>query len=66
MTEQERTIGRLEAQVGDLREDVKNLHTDLAEIKELVQMGRGAKWAIGFMAAIIGFVSSQAKAWLAP
>lgn len=63
MTEQERTIGRLEAQVSDLRDDVKSLHEDLAEIKALVQMGHGAKWAIGAMAALIGFVSSQAKAW---
>ena len=64
MTEQERVIGRLEAQVADLREDVKKLHHDLSEIKELVQMGKGARWAIGIMAALIGFASSKAQAWL--
>lgn len=62
MTDHERTIGRLEAQVDHLRGQVAEMDKKLDTVLALVEQGKGAKWAIGIVAAIVGALSSYVSA----
>jgi hypothetical protein len=63
MTDQERTIGRLEAHVEQLRSQVAKQDEKLDAILALVEQGRGAKWAVGAMSAAFGGVGGLLVAW---
>lgn len=54
MTDQERTIGRLEAHVDDLREEVRALRQDIGDLKALVEQGRGVRWVLTALAGVTG------------
>ncbi len=60
MTDHDKTIGRLEAHVDDLRTEVKAMREDIAELKSLVEQARGAKWLIGLTAGLLSFGSAIA------
>lgn len=65
MTEtDERTLGRLEAHVQDLRHDVRNLSQRVDVLAALVEQGKGAKWAAGITWGLAGALAS-AGAWAA-
>jgi hypothetical protein len=64
MTDHERTIGRLEAHVDDLRAEVKAMRGDIGELKALVEQARGARWLGQVIAGVIGAVASGI-AWAA-
>ena len=64
MTDHDKTIGRLEAHVDDLRADVRALRDDVAELKELVQQAKGAKAAATWIAGLFGGAGGLAAAWL--
>jgi len=64
MTESDgRTLGRLEAHVADLRQDVRNLEKQVAELVALVERGRGAKFMFAAIASAFGGAGSLAAAW---
>ena len=60
MTDQERTIGRLEARVEDLRHDVQQLTSEVRQLTDLVAQVRGARWAVGLTAGFLSFLSTMA------
>lgn len=55
---EERSIGRLEAQVAHLTASVAQINHKLDAIQALVDRGAGAKWAIGLIAAVVGSIAS--------
>jgi hypothetical protein len=63
VTDEQRTIGRLEAQVDRLRADVAALDSKLDAITSLVQQAQGARWAVGVIGAISGAAAS-AGVWV--
>lgn len=63
MTDEQRTIGRLEAQVDRLRGDVAEIDRKLDAIASLVQQAQGARWAVGIIGAISGAAAS-AGVWM--
>jgi hypothetical protein len=65
MTDHDKTIGRLEAHVDDLRAEVRAMRVDISELKDLVQQARGAKAAIAWVAGLFGGASGLAAAWFA-
>ncbi len=58
MTDHDKTIGRLEAHVDDLRTEVRAMRDDIGELKALVEQARGAKWLIGLTAGLLSFGST--------
>ena len=64
MTEHERTIGRLEAQVARLQTDVSDMDKKLDQIVALVEQGRGAKAMFAAISAAFGGVGAMLSAWL--
>lgn len=64
MTDHDKTIGRLEAHVDDLRAEVRAMREDIGELKELVQQARGAKAAATWIAGLFGGAGGLATAWL--
>lgn len=66
MTEKdERTIGRLEAHVEDLRGDVRAMREDIADLKAMVEQAKGARVAVATLASAFGGVGGLMTAWLA-
>lgn len=65
MTEDQRTIGRLEAHVDDLRTEVRGMREDINGLKALVEQGKGAKAVLLFLAGLVGSSLTFAGAWAA-
>lgn len=61
----ERTIGRLEAHVEDLRAEVRAMRQDIAAMKALVEQARGARWLLTAAAAVAGGITALAAEWAA-
>jgi hypothetical protein len=64
VTDHDKTIGRLEAHVDDLRADVRALRADIGELKELVQQAKGAKAMAAWLAGLFGGAGGLLAAWL--
>lgn len=60
MTDHDKTVGRLEAHVDDLRLEVRAMREDIGELKALVEQAKGAKWLIGLTAGLLSFGSTLA------
>jgi hypothetical protein len=56
MTDEQRTIGRLEAHVEQLRAQVAEQDKKLDAIIALVEQGKGARWALTALASISGVI----------
>lgn len=65
MTDQERTIGRLEAHVEQLRAQVAEQDRKLDAILALVEQGKGAKTAAIWISGLFGGAGGLVTAWLA-
>jgi phage shock protein A len=63
MTDHDKTIGRLEAHVDDLRADVRAMRQDVQELKDLVQQARGARAALAALSAAFGGAGAMVAAW---
>lgn len=61
----QRTLGRLEGYVYDLRHDVKNLEQQVSALVALVERGKGARLMASAVASAFGGIGGLATAWLA-
>lgn len=60
---EERTIGRLEAHVQDLRRDVGDIKRDVVDLKNLVQQAKGVRAGLTVMVWMIGAVGGVLSSW---
>jgi hypothetical protein len=66
MTESdERTLGRLEAHVADLRHDVKNLEQQVTALVAVMERVKGARIMASAIASAFGGAGGLLTAWLA-